>query len=450
MRTIETLSSPRASFGTRRVRRWLADLCRRGVEARLAKLRRGQLVVRDEMRGVESTFGGSEPGLRVVLRVHDASFYVALATGGSLGASEAYMDGAWTTDDLPGVVRLFLQNRDVLDGIEGGLVRVTAPLQRLLHKLRRNSKSGSKRNIAAHYDLGDDLFALFLDESMTYSSAYFGDPEQVPSPDLPNRSLEEAQRAKIDRLCRKLELGDGDHLVEIGTGWGALALRAADRYGCRVTTTTISQKQAATARGRVRAAGLESRVAVETTDYRELAGSYDKLVSVEMVEAVGHQFLPEFFGRCAALLRPRGLMALQAITIADQHYARALRDVDFIKKYVFPGSFIPSVTALVQAATAGSDLRLVDLEDLGVHYAETLRRWRARFLANAPQVLALGYDQRFLRLWDFYLAYCEGGFEERFLSVVQMVFAKPDARARGKIVALHAARGGAAEQSATA
>ncbi len=413
MRSIDTLP-----WRARRQGEWLNGWCRRLVCARLRQLTRGTLLV-EEAGGEDQTFAGTLPGVQVVLRVHASTFWRALAFGGSVGAGEAYIDGHWSSDDLPSLVRLFVQNRAVLDGLEGGWARLATPLRWWAHRRKRNTKSGSKRNIAAHYDLGDDLFALFLDDSMTYSSAFFGRPEMT---------LLQAQTAKIDRLCQKLRLGADDHLVEIGTGWGAFAVHAARSSGCRVTTTTISPTQAKAARDRVTRAGLLGRVDVQTHDYRELQGRFDKLVSVEMIEAVGHEFLATFFARCGALLQPHGCMALQAITIQDQHYARALRDVDFIKRYVFPGSFIPSTTALIDAATAASDLRLVSCEDMGSHYAQTLRLWRARFLERRAEVLALGYDERFVRLWDFYLAYCEGGFAERFLSVVQLVFAKPQWR----------------------
>ena len=415
MTSVRTLAQAPA----RRRQRWLAGLARSAVLARLSGIATGRLVLHDRTVGAALVFGGATPGLDAEITVHDEAFYQSLALGGGLGAAEAFMDHAWNTPDLTAVVRLFVQNRVVLDGLERGLARLAAPLRRWLHARNRNDRAGSRRNIAAHYDLGDDLFALFLDETMTYSAAVF---------EAPVATLAEAQRAKLDRLCRKLGLSSGDHLLEIGTGWGAMAVHAAERYGCRVTSTTISRNQAAHARARAAAAGLEARVEIREDDYRDLGGQYDKLVSVEMVEAVGPEYLPGFFAHCSSLLRPNGVMAMQAITIADQHYARALRQVDFIKRYVFPGSFIPSTTALLQAMTKSTDLRLVHQEDLGPHYAETLRRWRTNFRANRAAILAAGYDERFLRLWEYYLAYCEGGFEERFLGVSQLVFAKPQWR----------------------
>jgi cyclopropane-fatty-acyl-phospholipid synthase len=299
--------------------------------------------------------------------------------------------------------------------MESGPARAAAPLRAAAHWLRRNTRAGSRRNIAAHYDLGNDFFALFLDASMMYSCALFEDPAAT---------LAEAQRAKLDAVCRKLALGPGDHVLEIGTGWGGFALHAASRYGCRVTTTTISRNQHELARERVRAAGLEARVTLLLEDYRDLRGRYDKLVSIEMIEAIGHQYFGEFFRRCDALLAPGGRMLLQAITIADQRYEAARDEVDFIKRYIFPGCCIPSVTALARAMTASSTLRIEHLEDIGPHYATTLARWRDNLLGNAARVRALGLPESFLRMWVFYLCYCEAGFAERALGDVQAVLRK--------------------------
>jgi cyclopropane-fatty-acyl-phospholipid synthase len=330
------------------------------------------------------------------------------------------MDRAWDSPDLTAVVRLFVQNRAVLDGLDGGLALLATPLRRWLHRRNRNDRAGSRRNIAAHYDLGDDLFELFLDETMTYSAAMFA---------TPTATLAEAQRAKLDRLCGKLDLVPGDHLLEIGTGWGALGIHAARAYGCRVTTTTISAEQHAFAKERIRAAGLADRITLLLQDYRELEGRFDKLVSVEMIEAVGHQYYDEFFRRCAALLQDDGLMALQAITIADQHYERARDSVDFIQRHIFPGSCIPSVTALLDSATRASDLRLTHLEDIGPHYVRTLATWRGRLRERWDDALALGLDEEFLRLFEFYFCYSEGGFAERHIGDVQMLLARPGSRA---------------------
>ncbi|MFB6260823.1 MAG: class I SAM-dependent methyltransferase, partial [Thiohalorhabdaceae bacterium] len=290
---------------------------------------------------------------------------------------------------------------------------------RAWHWLRRNTPYGSRRNIREHYDLGNDLFALFLDDGMTYSSGIF--PE-------PGASLEAAQTEKLDRICRKLALGPDDHVLEIGTGWGSFAIHAARHYGCRVTTTTLSEAQYGVAAARVAEAGLGDRVTLLQADYRELSGQYDKLVAIEMIEAVGADHLEPFFRHCAQRLTPQGRMLIQVITTGEQYYADYKRSVDFIQRYVFPGSHCPSLGAMVAAASAGSDFRLTHVEDLTPHYVETLRAWRGRFRDNREQVRSLGYTERFLRLWDYYLQYCEAGFAERHIGDLQVMLARPLAR----------------------
>lgn len=349
----------------------------------------------------------------------DPSFYLRVATQGSIGAGEAYMDGLWRSDDLVALMRMLVRHRDRLDTLDSGSARAAGTLLKLWHALRRNSRQGSRRNIAAHYDLGNALFELFLSGDMMYSSAIYA---------YEGEALEDASRRKLDRVCRKLELSPTDHVLEIGTGWGGFAIHAARHYGCHVTTTTISREQYDLARARVADAGLSQHVEVVLQDYRDLDGHYDKLVSIEMVEAIGHQYLDRFFARIAELLKPHGAALLQAITIEDARYRKALREVDFIKRHIFPGSFIPCVSALSGALARSSDLRLVNLEDIGPSYAMTLQAWRQRFLARLPEVRALGYDERFIRMWEFYLAYCEAGFRERALGDVQMLLHRPRAR----------------------
>ena len=403
----------------------LDGLGKRAVLARLGALRHGCLVLVDGAQ--RHRFGKPSVALPepVIVHVHDSRFYGDVAFGGSVGAGEAYMQGYWTSGQLVDLVRLFVLNMDALDGLEGGLARVTAPLRKAVHALRRNSRAGSRRNIAAHYDLGNEFFRLFLDDTLMYSAATFEHPQQ---------SLYDAQIARLDRICHKLELKPSDHLLEIGTGWGGLALHAARHFGCRVTTTTISREQWKLARERVREAGLENRVEVLCEDYRDLTvdsvGRFDKLVSIEMIEAIGHQYYDAYFGRCADLLAPEGAMLLQAITIADQRYERARRSVDFIQRYIFPGSCIPSVAALTQSIARASDLRVFDMDDIGPHYATTLAHWRLNFRANLPRIRALGYDDTFVRMWEYYLCYCEGGFAERVLGDVQMLLVKPGNRRR--------------------
>jgi cyclopropane-fatty-acyl-phospholipid synthase len=395
------------------------------LESRLARLQHGGLRLDETGTGRETRFGDARQA--PTLSVHDPRFYADVVLRGSIGAAESYAAGRWTCDDLPGLVRLLLRNREVLDTLESGPATLMRPLQRLAHLLRPNTRHGARRNISEHYDLGNDFFELFLDETMTYSCALF-EREDTP--------LAKASIAKLDRLCRKLDLKPGDRLLEIGTGWGSLALHAARQYGCHVTTTTISERQHDLAAERIRAAGLSERVTLLQEDYRDLRGRWDKLISIEMIEAVGDKHLPTYLEQCGRLLEPHGLFALQAITIADQHYDRARKDVDFIKRHIFPGSFIPSVTAILEAATARSDLRLTHLEDMAPHYATTLARWRANLAAARETALERGYGDELLRLWDYYFAYCEGGFAERFLGVSQMLLARPEARRPALLPAL--------------
>ena len=389
-------------------------LAQRLVQRALGAVQGGSLRV--STSGQARTYGQGEPEVR--LTVHDPAFYRRLALQGSIGAGESYMDGLWDCDDLVALVRIMARNRPAQERLEGWAAAPAALADAWGHWRRRNSKRGSRRNISAHYDLGDGLFRLFLDERMMYSAAVF---------DCGDETLDEASEAKLARLCQKLELQPGDHLLEIGCGWGGLALFAAQRFGCRVTAITISEAQHQCASRLVAENGLADQVEVKLCDYRDLRGRYDKLVSVEMIEAVGHEYLNAYFRACARLLRPDGLMAMQAIVIRDSAYRRALRRADFIKKHIFPGGFMPSVSVLT-AAAAKADLSLANLEDLALDYALTLREWRRRLDANAARAQALGFDERFVRLWRFYFAYCEGGFLERAISDVQMLFTMPGRR----------------------
>ena len=390
----------------------LQALARRLVLDKLARLQSGQLRVSEADR--QWRFGAGEPLLQVEVR--NPAFWPALAFGGTVGAGESFMAGDWDCEDLTGLVCLLLRNRPAMMDMEGGIARLSAPLRALLHRARRNDRAGSRRNIAAHYDLGNDFYRLWLDETLMYSSAVF---------ERPDMTLAEASTAKLERICRKLALKPGDEVLEIGTGWGGFALHAAGRHGCRVTSLTLSREQLELARERVAAAGLADRVEVRLCDYRDQQGQFDKLVSIEMVEAVGAEHLETYFRQCGRLLKPAGAMLLQAITIADQRYEAALKEVDFIQKHIFPGGFLPSMTALASAMTRACDLRTVHLEDIGPHYAETLARWRDNFLGRLDAVRGLGFDTRFIRMWHFYLSYCEGGFRERDLGTVQMLLAKP-------------------------
>jgi cyclopropane-fatty-acyl-phospholipid synthase len=314
------------------------------------------------------------------------------------------------------VIRIFARHPELFSGMDKGLARIISPLHKYIHALKKNTREGSRRNIIAHYDLGNDFYRLFLDDTLTYSCGIF---------ERPDSSLREASIAKYDRICRKLGLSAADQVLEIGTGWGGFALHAAKHYGCRVTTTTISDRQYEMARQRFTEAGLSDRIVLLKSDYRDLAGTFDKLVSIEMIEAVGHHFLDDFFRVCSNRLKPDGLMLLQAITIRDQVFDWHKRNVDFIKRYIFPGSCIPSLSVIGQAVARATDLRMFHLEDITSHYATTLRRWRENFFANLDQVKNLGFPDAFIRMWEFYLCYCEGGFAERYLGDVQILFTKP-------------------------
>ncbi len=403
----------------------LNRVAKRAVIGRLNQLDEGKLMV-EMPDGVKQFGGGGNP--TVTVRIRDDGFFPALAFGGHLGAAEAYVDGVWSTDDLTGLVQLFLRNREVMEGLETGLARFVQPLRAFAHALNRNTRKGSRRNIAAHYDLSNDFFACFLDETMTYSCGFF---------ERHDSSLRDASIAKYERLFQKLELQPEDHLVEIGTGWGGCAIHAAREYGCRVTTCTISTEQHRLATERVEKAGLSGRISVILSDYRDLEGTFDKLISIEMIEAVGHHYFKTFFEKCANLLKPHGKAAIQAITIQDRYYEQARREVDFIKRYIFPGSCMTAVSVLAEAAR-DTDLRLVHLEDITPHYAETLLRWRKNFLSNWDQIRDLGFSEEFRRLWEFYFCYCEGGFREAVLGDVQMLFAKP--RASGQVGGIANAR----------
>ncbi len=390
--------------------------------AQMDRLRGGGILLRDALGEVR--LGEVDGPLQARIEVLDPGFYRAVAANGSVGAGEAWMDGLWRCDDLVALMRLLVRNRDLLDAMETGLARLGGWAMKAWHTLRRNTRDGSRRNIAAHYDLGNDFFALFLSQDMMYSSAIWADHETADDA----TALEAASFRKLDRICRKLDLQPGDRVIEIGTGWGGFALHAAQHYGCHVTTTTISREQHARAAERVAAAGLQDRVTLLLQDYRDLDGTYDKLVSIEMIEAIGAEYMPTYFAKLGRLLAPEGLALIQAITIEDHRYAQALKSVDFIKRYIFPGSFIPSIAAMLQAKTRATDLALIQLEDFGLGYARTLEAWRLRFTEALPAVRAQGYDERFIRMWQFYLAYCEGGFRERSIGVAHLLLAKPGHR----------------------
>lgn len=380
----------------------------------------GSLTLEEAYEGHDVTvehFGFAHEGQpQAHIRVTHPGFYGRVLKGGSIAAAEAYMDGWWDSPNLTAVTELMARNLSALDQLEAQSSFVTRAMNKVGHWLKRNSIVRAKQNIEAHYDLGNDLYQTFLDERMLYSSALY-----LSTSD----SLEQAQIQKMDRLCQQLQLTANDHVIEIGTGWGAMAIYMAQHYGCKVTTTTISEEQFAYAEAEITRLGLEAQITLLKQDYRLLEGQFDKLVSIEMIEAVGKAYLPSYIEKCQSLLKPGGLMAIQAITIADQRYDYYSNNVDFIQKYIFPGGFLPSVTSLTQATTQHSDLLLRDLYDIGLDYAKTLAHWHRRFNQAETEVRALGYDERFIRMWRYYLSYCEGGFLARTISTVHMTFQRP-------------------------
>ncbi|MCF6761439.1 SAM-dependent methyltransferase [Pseudomonas fragi] len=391
-------------------------LLRRGVLRQLGQLKNGHLVVIEN--GERLMFGDSGAGLVGEVQIHDTSVWGMIASNGSIGAGEAFIHGYWSSPDLTKVIRVLVSNMDVLDAMEGGLARLGRPLIRGLHWVNRNTRKGSQKNIAAHYDLGNEMFEQFLDPTMMYSAAQFLTADDT---------LEQAQLNKLQRICQKLDLKPEDHLLEIGTGWGSMALYAAQHYGCKVTTTTLSKEQFDYTKNRVEALGLQDQVTLLLEDYRDLTGQYDKLVSIEMIEAVGHHFLPSYFKQCSHLLKPHGLMLLQAITIREQRYEQAKSSVDFIQRYIFPGGALPSVQKMLEIVGKDTDMNMMHMEDFGLHYAKTLRLWHENFRRAHGRLTELGYDEYFLRLWEFYLCYCEGGFLERSIGTAQLLLAKPAA-----------------------
>jgi cyclopropane-fatty-acyl-phospholipid synthase len=358
-------------------------------------------------------------GPRASVRVLNAKLYSMISSSSSLGAAEAYLRGYWESDNLVDVMRIMTNNADNLSTLDTRFDWLMLPFRAAWHWMMRNSKSGSKRNISAHYDLSNEFFSLMLDPTMTYSSGYFEHAES---------SMEDASLAKFDRICRKLQLNSNDHLLEIGTGWGGLAIYAAKNYGCKVTTTTISKEQYEFAKKRVEELDLEDRIELLLEDYRDLDGQYDKLVSVEMIEAVGETYLDTYFAKCSSLLKPNGLMVLQAITMPDHKYDAYRQSTDFIQTYIFPGGFLPSFSAITESLRTKTDLRVEHAEDFGLHYARTLQRWQEKFWENIDAIGSLGFDERFLRTWKYYLCFCEAGFLECETGVVHLVMAKPKYR----------------------
>jgi cyclopropane-fatty-acyl-phospholipid synthase len=395
---------------------FLDRLARRVVTKQLSELRRGEITLRDASG---SMVLGTPADLQATMLVHRPRFFRQAVLGGTLSVAESYLCSDWDCDDLTSLFRIFVRNREFASKLDGGLAKLGSYGHRLFHWWRANTRRGSRRNVGAHYDLGNDFFGLWLDDTMAYSSGIFP---------APGASLRDASVEKFDRVCRKLDLQPSDEVLEIGTGWGGFAIHAATNYGCHVTTTTISREQFEVAQQRIKEAGLTGQVTLLQQDYRDLSGQFDKLVSIEMIEAVGYRFLDEYFRRCGRLLRPHGSLVLQAIVMPERGYGQYLKSVDFIQRHVFPGGCLPSLGAILASIGRATDLRFVYAEDFAPHYAETLQRWRQAFHMRLDDVRRLGYSEEFIRLWNYYLCYCEAAFEERHVGVLQIQFDKSECR----------------------
>ena len=398
----------------------LHRLARALVFNQLNKIKIGHIVI---IEGNNKFSFGKKDKLNVTVTVHDPRFYGALAFGGSIGVSEAFMQKFWSASDLTKLIRIMAINQNTMDQLEGLFNIFLKPILKCLHYLNQNSVKGSEINISKHYDLGNDFFSLFLDSTMMYSSAVFKNPHD---------SLYKGSIHKLETICQGLELTSQDHIIEIGSGWGGFAIYAAQQYGCKVTTTTISKEQYKYVRQKIKDLKLSHKITVLFSDYRHLIGQYDKLVSIEMLEAVGYQYYDTYFKVCANLLKPQGLAVIQTITIADQRYEKAKRSVDFIQRYIFPGSCIPSITALQNSMTQSSDLRIYSIHDIGIHYARTLALWREAFFKRLKDIKVLGFDDAFIRMWHFYFSYCEGGFQEKVISDIHLKLVKPGYRTNTK------------------
>ena len=386
------------------------------IHQRLSQIKDAHIIISD---GKSINKYGKPGNLSAKINILDSVFYKNIILGGTIGASESFIRGEWSSPNLTNVIRVLARNTEAQDKLENLFTLLSQPFLKVMHKLNENSVRGSKKNISRHYDLSNDFFSLFLDKNMMYSSAIYKSRKT---------SLEDASTNKLDVICKKLNLKKTDHVIEIGTGWGGFAIYATKNYGCKVTTTTISIEQYKFAKQKIKEAGLGKKIKVLLKDYRLLKGQYDKLVSIEMIEAVGYQFYDEYFKIIGQLLKNDGEALIQAITIKDQRYSKAIQSVDFIQKYIFPGSCIPSITAIQNSLTSSTDLVINDIRDIGHHYARTLADWRKRFLKNKQEIRKLGFDDKFLRMWLFYFAYCEGGFEEKVISDIHLHITKPGYR----------------------
>tara|TARA_Y100001934_G_C12307871_1_gene753384 strand:+ start:317 stop:1576 length:1260 start_codon:yes stop_codon:yes gene_type:complete len=396
---------------------FLISIFKSGLLKKFQSLKTGNILVYDGKE--EFSFGDNGSDEKVVVNIHSQEFYIMVGSGGALGLAEAYMAEYWSSDNVVKLFQIILRNRHILLSLEKGFAKLIKPINKMIHRSRQNTLQGSKKNIVAHYDLSNNFYKLWLDSTMTYSCAYFKD-ESV--------TLEEASIEKLDRICKKLNLSEADSVLEIGTGWGSFSIHAAKHYGCTVTTTTISDAQYEYALSRIKEEGLQSKITLINKDYRELDGEYDKIVSIEMIEAVGYEYISSFFSKLSSLLKSNGFIALQGITYNDQNFDIYKDSVDFIKKYIFPGSCLISISQITKVIKKDTDLAMIDMEDITKHYAITLNRWRKNFIDVLPMIKEMGYSQAFINMWEFYFLYCEAGFLERNIGDVQLIFAKSGAR----------------------
>lgn len=402
---------------------WTTAAYKKIVLGILSRLKKGQLNVTFP-NGGEETYGGNDKTIVANIKINNARFFKRIVMFGDIGFGESYVDGDWETDSISNVISWMILNVENNPAVTGSVgkyspISLLKIINKAYHKLNNNSKGGSKKNISEHYDLNNDFFKLWLDESMTYSSAIFeGD----------TTDLKEAQIAKYDRLCRQLKIESTDHVLEIGSGWGGFSIYAAQNYGCKITTTTISEEQFKYAKNLIAEKKLDHKIEILLKDYRELTGSYDKIVSIEMLEAVGHEYLPTYFSKVNELLKHDGAVGLQVITSHDSNYEKLRKGIDWIQKHIFPGSLLPSIAAINSAVNKTSDLYLHDLKNIGLDYARTLKEWRISFNSKLNDVLKLNFSNSFVRKWNYYLSYCEAAFSMRNISVVQMIYTRPNNR----------------------
>lgn len=402
-------------ISSRKSSKLLINLFKRGIFSKFSNLEFGCVEFCSKDKNI--ILGDQNSKLRVKLEVLSDEFYVFIGSGGLLGASESYALGHWRADDLTLLFQIMLQNKKLMSSFDSGFASFVKPINKFIHYTRNNTLTGSKKNIVAHYDLSNEFYQLWLDKTMTYSCGIFLDD---------NSTLEQASIEKLDRICRKLKLNSSDHILEIGTGWGSFAIHAAKNYNCKVTTTTISDSQFEYAKSKVKELGLGNQINIINKDYRLLDGTYDKIVSIEMIEAVGHKYVPEYFKKINSLLNDGGMFAMQGITYNDQQFDIYKHSVDFINKYIFPGSCLISVNQVSDIIKKHTNLIFNDLDDITSHYATTLKLWRNNFMSQLDNIKNLGFSDSFIRLWEFYFVYCEAGFIEKNIGDYQFVFTKKD------------------------